>query len=81
MGFEKAHKNDSTTFQLDFIFPENMALLTEMCLNKICNKICMGKCISLTFFIQNYLIHGNSSILMLLIFTLDYGIRKINEKQ
>jgi len=48
----------------------------KMCLNKTCSKVCIGKNVSDAFPIQNGLKYGSTLSLLLLIFALEYAIRK-----
>jgi hypothetical protein len=45
---------------IQFGVPMKPVRLIKMCLNKMCSKVCIGKCLSDIFPIQNGLKHGDA---------------------
>jgi hypothetical protein len=50
--------------------------LIKMCLNEACNKICIGKHLSVSFHVQNGLKQGDALSSQFLSVAIQYAIRK-----
>jgi hypothetical protein len=80
-GFKKAY--DSVRREvlynnlLEFGIPKKLVGLIEMCFNKSCNTVLIGKYQSEKFPIQNGLKQGDVSSPLLFNFALEYAIRRV----
>jgi hypothetical protein len=66
---------------IEFRVPMKLVRPIQMCLNKMCSKVCVGKHFSDNFPIQNCLKQGNASLPLLSNFALEYAIRKVQKYQ
>jgi len=65
----------------EFGIPMKLIRLIKMCLNETCSKVYIGKNLLDTFPIWNGLKKGDALSPLLFNFSLDYGIRKVQENQ
>jgi hypothetical protein len=63
----------------EFIIPMKPVTLIEMCSNKTCSIVRIGKYLSNTFPIQNYLKQKDALSPLLLNFALEYAFKKVRE--
>jgi hypothetical protein len=85
INFKKAYdsvkREDLYNTPIEFGIPKNLLSLIKMCLNKTYSKIRVGKLLSDTFPIQNGLKQRDALSPLLLNFSLEYAIRKVQGNQ
>jgi hypothetical protein len=85
IDFKKA--NDSVRREvlynilIEFGIPRKLVGIIKMCLNETCSRVRIGKNVSEKFTVQNGLKKGDDLSPLLFNFTLEYAIRRVQEKQ
>jgi hypothetical protein len=85
IDFKKAYdsfKKDALyNILIEFGIPRKLVGLIKMCLNETYSRVHKGKNLSDKFTVENGLKQGDALSLLLLIFALEYAIRRVQENQ